>query len=203
MLAINKTKWKIIEELSKTNKSPTYLAKKLKITLPSVHAHLKAMEQEKLVKKAGFIKGKTRPYAEYSIGNGFVYVIKALPNETEQRFLEANKIKNKIVIYNPSDTLTKEKILHKIEQNKGKIKTFGTEKLTLIGSHGRNEAKPESDIDFLVEFEKGRGSFDDYVHLLQFLRDLFDKEVDLGEERFLREELKQSILGGEKIEAKL
>ena len=49
----------------------------------------------------------------------------------------------------------------------------------------------------------GIGSFDDYVHLLQFLRDLFDKEVDLGEERFLREELKQSILGGEKIEAKL
>lgn len=90
MLILNKTKWSIVKELSKGNKTPTELAKKLKMTLPSIHAQLKGLEQERLIKKVGEVKGKTRPYAEYSIGEGFVYFIKALPNETEQKFLEVD-----------------------------------------------------------------------------------------------------------------
>ena len=31
------------------------------------------------------------------------------------------------------------------------------------------QAKEDSDIDFLVEFKKGRGLFDDFIHLLHFL----------------------------------
>ncbi len=99
--------------------------------------------------------------------------------------------------------LNKEQIIKKIEQNKDKIKAFGVKKLVLIGSYARNEATKESDIDFLVEFEQGRGLFDDYAHLLQFLRDLFEKEIDLGEKHLLREELKPYILRGKKIEAKI
>jgi len=104
------------------------------------------------------------------------------------------------------EILNKETIIQKIEENREKIKSFGVKKLTLIGSYAHDEAKHESDIDFLVEFEKGRGLFDDYVHCLQFLRDLFGKEIDMGEKRLLREELKPNILGGlggKKIEAKL
>lgn len=99
--------------------------------------------------------------------------------------------------------LNKEQIIKKIEQNKDKIKAFGVKKLALIGSYARNEANEKSDIDFLVEFKQGRGLFDDYAHLLQFLRDLFGKEIDLGEKHLLREELKPYILGGKKIEAKI
>ena len=99
--------------------------------------------------------------------------------------------------------LNKEQIIKKIEQNKDKIKSFGVKKLVLIGSYARNEANEKSDIDFLVEFEQGRGLFDDYTHLLQLLRDLFGKEIDLGEKHLLREELKPYILRGKKIEAKI
>lgn len=99
--------------------------------------------------------------------------------------------------------LNKEQIIKKIEQNKDKIKSFGVKKLVLIGSYARNEANEESDIDFLVEFEQGRGLFDDYTHLLQFLRELLGKEIDLGEKHLLREELKPYILRGKKIEAKI
>jgi len=53
----------------------------------------------------------------------------------------------------------------------------------------------------LVEFSKGRGLFDDFVHLLHFLEDIFGKKIDLGEEHLLREELRNNILGGSKVEA--
>lgn len=99
--------------------------------------------------------------------------------------------------------LTKEEIIQKIEQNRLKIRSFGVTKLTLFGSYANNEATEKSDIDFLVEFKKGRGLFDDYSGLLNLLEDLFHKKIDLGEPRLLREEFKESILGGEKIEARI
>ncbi len=99
--------------------------------------------------------------------------------------------------------LTKEEIMRKIEENKKKIRGFGVRKLVLFGSYARNECREDSDIDFLVEFEEGRGLFDDFVHLLHFLRELLGKEIDLGEEHLLREELKPYIIEGEKVEAKI
>lgn len=99
--------------------------------------------------------------------------------------------------------LTKEKIVKKIESNRKKISIFGVKRLTLIGSYARDDADRNSDIDFLVDFKKGRGLFDDYVHLLQFLRELFGQKIDLGEKHLLREELKNTILRGSKIEAEI
>ena len=99
--------------------------------------------------------------------------------------------------------LTKEQIIKKIEQNKDTIRSFGVTKLTLIGSYAYEKASKDSDIDFLVEFKKGRGLFDDYVHLLHFLEDLFKKEIDLVKPSLIREELKSSILEGVKVEAQI
>jgi len=99
--------------------------------------------------------------------------------------------------------LTKEVIIQKLEQNKIKIRSFGVSKLALFGSYARDEQKNKSDIDLLVEFEKGRGLFDDYIKLLHFLEDLFGKEVDLGEPALIREELKSYILEGVKVEARI
>ncbi len=98
---------------------------------------------------------------------------------------------------------TKKEIIEEIEKNRNKIKKFGVRKLTLIGSYAREEATKNSDIDLLVEFKKKRGLFDDYVHLLQFLENLFKRKVDLGERHLLRDEIKESILGGNRIETKI
>ncbi len=96
--------------------------------------------------------------------------------------------------------LTKEVIIQKLEQNKVKIRSFGVSKLILFGSYARDEQKNKSDIDFLVEFEKGRGLFDDSVRLLHFLEDSFNKKIDIGKAELLREEIKPSVLNGAKIE---
>jgi len=97
--------------------------------------------------------------------------------------------------------LSKEKIIQTIELNKDKLRSFGVKKLTLVGSYARNEANQNSDVDLLVVFAEGRGLFDDFVHLSQFLKDLLGLEVDLGEEKLIREELKPYLLSGEKVEA--
>lgn len=73
----------------------------------------------------------------------------------------------------------------------------------MFGSHAMGEATAESDLDFLVEFEDGRGLFDDYIGLLQFLENLFGKEVDLVKPKLVREELKPYILEGKQIEARI
>src|SRR3989338_4268309 len=99
--------------------------------------------------------------------------------------------------------LNKKDIMQEIENNRERIRAFGVAKLTLFGSYACEKQKKNSDIDFLVEFKPGRGLIDDYVHLLQFLEDIFHKKIDLGEEHLLRQELKEPILGGIKLEAKI
>ena len=102
-----------------------------------------------------------------------------------------------------TDELNKEKIIDMIEENREKIRSFGVKKLALFGSYAEKKASEESDLDFLVEFEEGRGGFKDYIHLLQLLEDLFEKDVDLVKKHLIKDELKPHILGGEKIEAKV
>jgi len=102
------------------------------------------------------------------------------------------------------ETLTKEIILQKISENKAEIKKFGVKKLILFGSYARDEQTEDSDIDFLVEFEKGREkNVDDYLELLFFLEDTFSKKIDLVKPELIRDFLKSSILGGIQHEAKI
>jgi len=95
------------------------------------------------------------------------------------------------------DNLTKEIILETLHKHRDEIRQFGVKKLILFGSYARDEQKKTSDIDFLVEYEEGRGLFRDSVGLLQLLRDkLFNKKVDLVKPNLVRKELRDDILGG-------
>ena len=93
--------------------------------------------------------------------------------------------------------------MRKLEENKTKIRSLGVTELILFGSYARGEQTSKSDLDFLVEFQKGRGLFDDCFNLLQLLRKMFNKEIDLVKPALIREELKEEILGGMKIEAEV
>src|SRR3989304_4728016 len=80
-------RWRIIQELSKGDRTPTGLAGRLRISVQGVHAHLKQLEREGLVQRAGAAKGKTRPYTAYSLGGGFLSFVEALPGEARKRTL--------------------------------------------------------------------------------------------------------------------
>jgi len=75
--------------------------------------------------------------------------------------------------------LTKTEVLHLLADNKDMIDKFGVKKIGIFGSVVRNEAKPESDLDIVVEFEKGKANFRNVGGLIEFLENLFGTEVDI------------------------
>ena len=52
------------------------------------------------------------------------------------------------------------------------------ERLWVFGSVARKEERPDSDVDFLVEFKDDAGLFSQ-VRLTDALRDLFSRKVDI------------------------
>jgi uncharacterized protein len=99
--------------------------------------------------------------------------------------------------------ITKEEIIKQIEQEATKLRSLGVMKIELFGSYAVGKQTENSDIDFLVEYSPERGSVDDHLGLLDFLRKLFSSEIDLSEQKYIRKELRDSILGGERIVAKI
>jgi len=97
--------------------------------------------------------------------------------------------------------ITKEEILRKLRKNKNKIEGFGVKRIGIFGSFVRGEAKEKSDIDVVVEFERGKATFKNVAGLVDFLEELFGKEIDLltpdGIEsiriKHVKEEIKREI----------
>ena len=99
--------------------------------------------------------------------------------------------------------LNSDKILKIINANQQDIKKFGVKSIGLFGSYATNKQKPESDIDFLVEFKKGKKTFDNYMDLKFYLENLFDCNVDLVIKEALKVDLKPNILKSVKYAAGL
>jgi len=99
--------------------------------------------------------------------------------------------------------LTKESIIKELESHKKQLKELGVKRVALFGSYAQGSFTEDSDIDFLVEFRKGRGLFKDYSNLTNFLEDMFQKKIDIVKPHLVRKELRSSILEGERIEAEI
>ena len=69
----------------------------------------------------------------------------------------------------------------------------GASNVRLFGSLARGEGQPESDIDFLVEMEKGR-SLLDLVALWQDLEELLGQRVDVVESEGLHWYIRNRVL---------
>ena len=54
-----------------------------------------------------------------------------------------------------------------------KIEEFGVKRIGIFGSAARDDLREDSDIDMVVEFEKGRGGFKDFGGLVEFLENLY------------------------------
>jgi uncharacterized protein len=69
----------------------------------------------------------------------------------------------------------------------------GAHHVSVFGSIARGEAREDSDIELLVEFDPGR-SLLDHTALLNDLEDLLGCKVDVGDARALRPELREQVL---------
>jgi len=76
---------------------------------------------------------------------------------------------------------------HPIELNHAGVRT-----LACFGSVARDEARPDSDIDLLVEFA-GRPSFARYMELKFLLENLLGRRVDLVTPKAIRPQMRAGI----------
>jgi len=70
--------------------------------------------------------------------------------------------------------------------------THGAHNVRIFGSVARGEARPESDVDFLVEMDNGR-SLLDLIELSQDLETLLQRKVDILTDQGLSPYLEQRI----------
>ena len=76
--------------------------------------------------------------------------------------------------------LNKQYIFNQLAQRKPDIQKFGVNKIGLFGSYVRGEQKESSDIDILIEFEKEKTTFDNFMGICFYLDDLFaGKKVEV------------------------
>jgi len=86
----------------------------------------------------------------------------------------------------------RDEILRTLADHREQIRSFGVRSLALFGSAARGEARTDSDLDFLVEFDKK--TFDNYMGLKELLEELFGSPVDLVIRTALKPRLREPIL---------
>ena len=70
----------------------------------------------------------------------------------------------------------------------------GVHRAALFGSVACGEARPDSDIDILVEFDPDcRITVFDYVGVQRYISELFDRTVDVIDREALKPHLRQSV----------
>jgi hypothetical protein len=87
---------------------------------------------------------------------------------------------------------SKEEILRFLEEHREEPAKMGVSRLGLFGSAIRDEATPDSDLDFVEDLKTK--TFDSYMDVKEFLEDLFHCPVDLVVEDGIKPRLKETIL---------
>ena len=89
--------------------------------------------------------------------------------------------------------MKRDQVLAILNAHQADLQDLGVKSLELFGSVARDEAHPDSDVDFLVEFAIEASLFD-LFRVRHYLEDLLGCDVDLGTTDALREHLREPIL---------
>ena len=66
-----------------------------------------------------------------------------------------------------------------LAKHQKQLKQFGVKRWGVFGSFARDQQNARSDVDILVEFEQGKKSFDNFMHLAFFLEEQVGRKVEL------------------------
>lgn len=73
----------------------------------------------------------------------------------------------------------KEDILLQLRKHRQDLKNFGLEQIGLFGSFVKDEQKTDSDIDLLVEFDKRKKTFRNFIQLVTYVEFLLGRKVEV------------------------
>ncbi|MDQ3111028.1 MAG: nucleotidyltransferase family protein [Bacteroidota bacterium] len=74
---------------------------------------------------------------------------------------------------------TKKELIDLIVANSEQINLFGVQRIGIFGSFVRDEAQPESDIDFFVDIKSEMKTLGNFIELGEFLENLTGRKVEL------------------------
>ena len=77
------------------------------------------------------------------------------------------------------NALSREEAVRRLQAVEAEIRLLGVRRLALFGSVLRGEARPDSDVDLLVEFAPGEKSFDRFMALADLLESVLERSVEL------------------------
>ncbi|MCX7837861.1 MAG: nucleotidyltransferase family protein [Anaerolineae bacterium] len=89
--------------------------------------------------------------------------------------------------------MRREEMLKILRDHKAQLKQFGVKSLAVFGSFARDEAREDSDVDMLVEFDPAP-TFNAFMDLKFYLEDLLGRPVDLGTPDTLKPRIRARIL---------
>ncbi|MGH7335048.1 MAG: nucleotidyltransferase family protein [Candidatus Rokuibacteriota bacterium] len=75
--------------------------------------------------------------------------------------------------------LTREEAVERLLASESEIRALGVQRLALFGSVLRGEARPDSDVDLLVQFSPGAKTFDHFLALLDLLEERLRHRIEL------------------------
>jgi predicted nucleotidyltransferase len=88
--------------------------------------------------------------------------------------------------------MRQEEALVVLVSHQNTLKTFGVKSLMVFGSVARDEARTDSDVDLLVEFDHPVGLFT-FVRLKRYLEQILESSVDLGTPDSLKPYLREPV----------
>ena len=74
---------------------------------------------------------------------------------------------------------TKQQVIDLLKENREKLKSFGVKRVGLFGSFVTDNQSSNSDIDLLVDFDKSKKSFRNFMGTIDFTENIFGRKVDL------------------------
>lgn len=75
--------------------------------------------------------------------------------------------------------LSKDKILSLLRESRARLSSLGVKSIGLFGSFARGESSSESDVDILVEFDRDKRTYDNFIDTCFFLEELFERKVEV------------------------
>ena len=76
-------------------------------------------------------------------------------------------------------SLTRKQAVERLRASESEIRALGVERLALFGSVLRGNARPDSDVDLLVQFSRGGKTFDRFLALCELLEARLGHHVEL------------------------
>lgn len=70
-------------------------------------------------------------------------------------------------------------VIKRLQDAETQIRQLGVRRLALFGSIVRDEGRPDSDVDLLVEFDTDAKTFDAFLQLCELLESLLERRVEL------------------------